>query len=171
MLDYTPQKKGPMFQFLLKQAYLECPNVWLSPKRFLVELVTSAQRSRSSKCAPLSAPEKRPHVSDFFEPTIFVVPQPMPFSRTFFWPNWSQWLADPGPPSVFHYPPRTKGPMFQIFLNQRYLECPNLWSSPKPFLIKLVTVAQRCRSSKCAILCAPQKKGPMFQIFLNQAFL
>ena len=33
---------------------------------FLVEVITVAQRSKSSKCARLSAPEKGPAVSVFF---------------------------------------------------------------------------------------------------------
>ena len=51
---------------------------------FLVKLVTVAQRFRSSKCARLCAPDKRPHVSEFFEPSIFVMPQPVAFTRTYF---------------------------------------------------------------------------------------
>ena len=67
-----------------------------------------AQTSRSSKCAGLSALEKRPHVSQFFEPSTFGMPQPVAFTKTCFWPNWSQWLRDPGPPSVLDYPPLEK---------------------------------------------------------------
>ena len=54
------------------------------------------------------------------------MPQPVAFTKTCFWSNWSQWLRHPGPPSVLDYPPQKKGPMFHNFLNQAHLECPNL---------------------------------------------
>ena len=131
-----------------------------------------AQRSRSSKCARLSAPRptKRPHASDFFEPSIFGMPQPMPFTTTCFWSNWSQWLRDPGPPSVLDYPPQEKGPMFQFFE-------PSIFGMPQPMPFTRTCFwsnwSQWLRDpGRPSVLdYSPQKKGPMFQIYLNPAYL
>ena len=131
-LSAPPPQKAPCFKFFLTKHIWNAPTCTFHHNLFLVELVTMAQRSRSSKCARLSSPPKRPHVSDFFEPSIFGMPQPVPFTTTCFWSNWSQWLRDPGPQSVLDYPPQKKGCMFQVFLNPAYLECPNLYLSPQP---------------------------------------
>ena len=79
-------------------------------------------------------PRKRsPIFQIFFEPSIYVMPQLVAFTGTFFWSNQSRWLRDLGPPSVLVYVPRKKGPVFQIFLNQEYLLGPNLCLSAEPF--------------------------------------
>ena len=86
----APGKKAPMFHFFLIKHIRNAPTCSFHQNLFLVELVTVAQRSRSSKCAPLSAPQKKgPTVSDFFEPSIFGKRQPVAFTRTCFWSNWS----------------------------------------------------------------------------------
>ena len=181
-----PKKKSPCFKFFLTKHIQNAPTCAFHQNLFLSKLVTMAQRSRSIKSARLSAPQKRPHVSDFFEPSIFGRPQLVPFTRTCFWSNWSQWLRDPGPQSVLDYPPppppkrphvsdffepsifgmpqpipftttcfwsnwsqwlrdpgpqsvldyppplHQKAPCFRFFFNQAYLECPNLYLSPQP---------------------------------------
>ena len=117
---------------------------------------------------PPPPPPQRPHVSDFFEPSIFGMPQPVPFTTTCFWSNWSQWLRDPGPPSVLDYPPPPpqKAPCFSFFLTKHIWNAPTCTFHHNLFLVELVTMAQRSRSSKCARLSAPAPpKGPMFQIF------
>ena len=133
-----------------------------------------AQRSRSSKCARLSAPRptKRPQVSDFFEPSIFGMPQPMPFTKTCFWSNWSPWLRDPGPQSVLDYPPPAppKGPLLQIFLNQAYLECPNLCLSPQPVFGRIGHNGSEIQGLQVCSTIRLRKKAPCFS-FLNQAYL
>ena len=88
---------------------------------FLVELVTVAQGSKSSKCARLSAGQKGRSVSDFFQLSIFVMPQPVAFTRTCYCSNWSEWLGDPSLPSVLDYLQEEKGPVFHSFFNQAYL--------------------------------------------------
>ena len=128
--------KGPMFQIFLNQAYLECPNLCISPQPVFGRIGHNGSEIQVLQvCSTIRPrPPKWPHVSDFFEPSIFGMPQPMPFTKTCFWSNWSQWLRDAGPQSVLDYPPPAppKGPMSLIFLNQAYLECPNLCLSPKP---------------------------------------
>ena len=53
---------------------------------------------------------------------IFVMPQPVAFTKAYVWSIWSSWLTDPGPPSVLDYtPPPKKGPLFVIFFNQAFL--------------------------------------------------
>ena len=111
VLDYSPQKKGPMFLIFLNPAYLECPNLCLSPQPVLGRIGhNGSEIPISSKCAQLSPPPPRrgPKFQVFFEPSIFGMPQPMPFTRTCFWSNWSQWLKASLPPSVLHYPPPPK---------------------------------------------------------------
>ena len=53
------------------------------------------------------------------------MPQRIPFTRTCFWSNWSQWARDPGPPSVLDYPPQKRGPIFQIFFWTKHI-----WNAP-----------------------------------------
>ena len=85
------------------------------------------------------------------------MPQPVPFSRTFFWSNWSQWLRDLGPPSVLDYPPSQKSPMFQMFFEPSILVIPRPTAFTKTFfLVELVPMAQRSRFSKCAQLYAQE---------------
>ena len=86
------------------------------------------------------------------------MPQPVPVTGNLFLQNWSQWLRDPGPPSVLDYPPLEKRPHFSDFFE------PSAFGMRQPlaftrtcFLAELVTVAQRSRSSKCARLSAPGK--------------
>ena len=178
-----------------------------------------AQRSRSSKCARLAAPEKGPMFQNFFEPSIFATPQPVPFTRTCFWSNWSQWLRDPGregvlgypppPPqkapcfrfffepsifgipqpvpftgtclwsnwsqwlrdprsqSVLDYPPPAppKGPMLQIFLNQAYLECPNLCHSPQPVFGRIGHNGSEIQGLQVCSTSRPRKKAACFRFF------
>ena len=100
------------------------------------------------------------------------MPQPMPFTKTCFWSNWSQWLGHQGPQSVLDYPPPAppKGPMFLIFLNQAYLECPNLCLSPKPVFGRIghhgseIQVLKVCSTSR-------RRKASHVSDFLNPAYL
>ena len=126
-------------------------------------------------CSTIPPPPKWPHVSDFFEPSIFGMPQPMPFTRTCLWLNWSQWLKASRPPSVLHYPPppKKKAPCFSFFLNQAYLECPNLYLSPEPVFGRIghngseIQVVKVCS----AIRPRPPKRPHVSDFFLNQAYL
>ena len=131
VLDYPPPPpppaKGPMFQIFLNQAYLECPNLYLSPQPVFGRIGHNGSEIQVLKVCSTIRPRKKAPCLSFIEPNIFGMPQLVPFTTTCFWSNWSQWLRDPGPQSVLDYPPPPpKGPMFQIFLNQAYLECPNL---------------------------------------------
>ena len=101
--------------------FCDAPTCSFHRKLVWVELVTVARRSKSSNCARLSIPEKGPIVSDFFQPSIFVMPQIVAFIRTCYCTNWSQWLGDPSLPSVLDYPHENKGQLFHIIFNQGYL--------------------------------------------------
>ena len=79
-----PRKKTPCFRFFLTKHISNAPTYAFHQNLILLELVTVASRSGSFKCARLSAPEKGLHVSDFFETSIFPMPQPMPLTRTCF---------------------------------------------------------------------------------------
>ena len=131
----------------------------------------SDPRPQSVLDYPPPAQKKSPHVSDFFEPNILGRPQPVPFTGTCFWSNWSQWLRDPSPQRVLDYAPQNKGPMFQIFFNQAYLECPNLCLSPEAVFEQIGHNGSEIPGPSSLLDYPPHKKGPMFQIFLNQAYL
>ena len=87
-----PRKKAPCFRFFLNQAYLECPNMYLSAQPVFSRIGHNGSEIHVLKvCSTIRPPPppKRPHVSDFFEPSIFGRPQPVPFTKTCFWWNWS----------------------------------------------------------------------------------
>ena len=108
--------KGPTVSvcFLTKH-FCDTPTCSFHHNLFLVDLVIVAQRSKPSKCAPLSLPKKNgPIFSVFFLPSIFVMPQTVAFTKPFFWSNWSSWLRDPSPPSVLDYLPKEKDLLFDI---------------------------------------------------------
>ena len=98
------RKKAPCFSFL-NQAYLECPNLCLSPEPVFGRIGHNGSEIQGAQVCSTIRPTKRPHASDLFEPSIFGMPQPVPFTTTCFWSNWSQWLRDPVPQSVLDYPP------------------------------------------------------------------
>ena len=85
VLDYPPQKRGHCFTFFSPKHICDAPFCSFHHNLLLVEVVTVAQRSKSSKCARLSAPEKRADCFRFFfQPSTFVMPQPVAFTRTGF---------------------------------------------------------------------------------------
>ena len=170
VLHYPPpKKKAPCFSFFLNQAYLERPNLHLSPELVFGRIGHNGSEILVLKVCSTSRPRKGSHVSDFFEPSIFGMPQPVPFTRTCFWSNWSQWLKDPGREGVLGYPPQKKGPMFQFFFEPSIFGIPQpvpftgtcLWSNWSQWL--------RDPGPPSVLHYPPQTKGPMFQIFLNQA--
>ena len=223
VLDYPPPPpKGPMFQIFLNQAYLECPNLYLSPQPVFgrighngseIQVLKVCSTIRPRKKAPcfsffepnifgmpqpmpfprtcfssnwsqwprdprpqsvleyLPPPKKVPMFQNFFEPSIFGRPQPVPFTGTCFWLNWSQWLRDPRPQRVLDYQPQNKGPMFQIFFNQAYLECPNLCLSPKLVFEQIGHNGSEIQVLQICSTIRPRKKAPCFRFFLNQAYL
>ena len=85
------------------------------------------------------------------------MPQPMPFTKTCFWSNWSRWLRDLGPPSVLDYPPHKKDSKFQICANQAYWECSDVYLSPEPVFGRIARNGFENGSSKCARRTAPEK--------------
>ena len=73
---------------------------------------------------------------------------------------------------MLDYPPQKKGPKFQIFLNQAYLECPNLCLSTEPVFGRIGHNGSKLHVLQvCYIIPPPQKKAPCFSFFLNQAYL
>ena len=84
-----PQKRAQCGRFFLTKHICDAPTCSFHQNLFLVELVIVPQISRPTKCARLSAPKKGPTVANFFQPSIFVMPQPVVFTRTCFWLNWS----------------------------------------------------------------------------------
>ena len=221
-LSAPPPPKGPMFQIFLNQAYLECPNLYLSPDAVFgrighngseIQVLKVCSTIRPRKKAPcfsffepnifgmpqpmpfprtcfssnwsqwlrdprpqsvleyLPPPKKVPMFQNFFEPSILGRPQPVPFTGTCFWSNWSQWLRDPRPQRVLDYQPQKRGPMFQIFFNQAYLECPNLCLSPKPVFGRIGHNGSEIQVLQICSTIRPRKKAPCFRFFLNQAYL
>ena len=109
-LSPPPKKTAHCPRFFSTKHICDAPTYGFHQNLFLVELVTAAQRSKPSKCARLSAPKKGPTAANFFQPSIFVMPQPVAFTGTGFWSNWSWCLRYLGPPSVLDYAPPRKGP-------------------------------------------------------------
>ena len=87
MLDYPPPlpQKAPCFRFFFNQAYLECPNLYLSPQPVFGRIGHNGSEIQGLQVCSTILP-----------------------------------------------PPKKKVPMFQIFLNQTYLEGPNLYLSLGP---------------------------------------
>ena len=102
--------------------------------------------------------EKLSTVADFFEPSIFGMPQLAAFTRTLFLvklvtvaQNYRSskcaGLSAPG----------KKAPCFRFSLTPHICDAPTCSFHQNLFLVELVIVAQIFRSSKCARLFAPGK--------------
>ena len=143
--------------------FCNAPTCTFHQNLFLLELVTMAQRSRSSKSARVSAPENKPHVSDF------VLTKHAPtctFHHNLFWVELVIMAQRSIPQSVLDYPPQKKGPKFQIFLNQAYLECPNLYLSPQPVFGRIGHNGSQFHLVQvCSIIPPPEKRAPCFNFF------
>ena len=164
-----PPKKGPLFHIFFNKHF--CTTLTCSFRRnlFLVNLVTIARRSTPSKCAPLSAPKKGPTVSDFFQPSMAVMPLPVAFTGSCFGSN-SVIVAQRSRPSKcarLSALPK-KGELFQFFFStKRFCNAPTCSFHQYLFLIDLVILAHKSRPPKCGRLSAPPKKTPTVSDFFQ----
>ena len=93
------------------------------------------------------------------------MPRRAAFTGTCFWSIWSQYLRDPGPPSVLNCPPQ-KGPTASHFFSTNHgCNAPTCSFHQKLFLVDLVIVAQRSRPSRAPLSAPTQKKTHCFRVF------
>ena len=176
MVDCPNAKKGPLFQFFFStKHFCNVPTCSFQQNLFLVGLVTVSQRSMPSKCARLSTPQKWPTVSHFFQPSISVIHRPVAFARTCFRSNLVTVARRSRPSNCagLSAPPK-KGPLFQIFFNPAFLQCPDVQLSPKPVFDRFGHTSSEIEALQvCSTIRPPPppRKGPLFHIFFNQGFL
>ena len=98
------------------------------------------------------------------------MPQPVAFTKMFFWLICSPWLRDLVAPSVLDYPPPKKDLVFQIFPNSISV-MPRLVAFTRMFFWSICSQWLRDLVAPKVLDYLPPKKGSMFQTFPNQAFL
>ena len=86
LLDYQPPKKAHPCRFFSTKHSCNAATCSFHQNVVSVDLLTVAQRSGCSKCAALSAPKKGITVLDFSEPSSFVMPRPVTFTKIYFGP-------------------------------------------------------------------------------------
>ena len=98
----------------------------------LPRLLQPVSRSKSPKCARLSAPSLCTTTLVGFKETMYGKPQRVPFTTTFICEDCSNQFRDPRVQSVLHYPPPRCAPLFWLVSKEPCMESPNQYLSPEP---------------------------------------
>ena len=163
-----PRKKAPSFRFFEPSIFGMPQPMPFTGTCFWSNWSQWLKASRPPSVLHYPPPQKKGPVFQFyFEPSIFGTPQPAPFTRTCFWSNWSQWLRDRRPQRVLDFPPppQKKRPRVSVFLNQAYLECPNLHHSPVPVFGRIGHNGSEIQVLKVCSTSRPRKGSHVSEFF------
>ena len=136
-------------------------HVWKAPTStfchnlFLPGLPQPVSRSKGPKCARLSAPSVCPTVLVGFKETMYGKPQPVPFTRTFFFQDCSNQFRDPRVQSVLDYPPPPCAPLFWLVSRKPCMESRNQYLSPEPFFARIAPTSFEIQGSKVCSTIRP----------------
>ena len=136
-------------------------HVWKAPTSTfhqnlrLPRLLQPVWRSKSPKCARLSAPSLWATVLVGFKGTMYGKPQPVPFTRTFICHDRSNQFRDPRVQSVLDYPPPHSAPLFWLVSKKPCMESPNQYLSPEPSFAMIVPTSFEIQGSKVCSTIRP----------------
>ena len=85
MLDYPPDTKDLMFYIFLHQAYLECPNLYVSPEHVFVLIGRYGSHIQVLKVCSTICPGKKAQYSRFFGTKHIWNAPTYAFHRNRFW--------------------------------------------------------------------------------------
>ena len=83
------------------------------------------------------------------------LPQPVPFSRTFFCQDCSNQFRDPRVQSVLDYPPPPSAPLFWLVSRKPCMESPNQYLSPEPSFATIAPTSFEIQGSKVCSTIRP----------------
>ena len=112
---------------------MESPNQYLSPEPSFGRIAPTSFEIQGSKVCSTIAPSLCATVLVGFKETMYGKPQPVPFTRTFFWQDCSNQFRDLRVQSVLDYPPPPSAPLFWLVARKPCMESPNQYLSPEPF--------------------------------------
>ena len=136
-------------------------HVWKAPTSTfhqnleLPGLLQPVSRSKSPKCARLSAPSLCATVLVGFKETMYGKPQPVPFTRTLNCQDCSNQFRDPRVQSVLDYPPPPSAPLFWLVSKKPCMESPNQYLSPEPSFARIAPTSFEIQGSKVCSTIRP----------------
>ena len=118
-------------------------------------LLQPVSRSKGPKCARLSAPSLCATVLVGCKETMYGKPQPVPFTRTFFWQDCSNQFRDPRVQSVLDYPPPHSAPLLWLVARKPSMESPSRYLAPEPSFARIAPTSFEIQGSKVCSTIRP----------------
>ena len=109
VLDYPPPPSAPLFWLVSRKPCMESPNQYLSPEPSFARIAPTSFETQGSKVCSTIRPLPLRHCFGWFQGNHVWMPQPVPFTRTFFCQDCSNQFRDLRVQSVLDYPPPATG--------------------------------------------------------------
>ena len=110
-----PLTLGHCFGFLQGTHVWKAPTSAFHQSLVLLGMVASFSRSKGPNCSRLSAPSLWVTVLVSFKKPMYGKPQPLPFTKALFCPEWLHQFRDPRVQNVLDYLAPHFGPLFWFF--------------------------------------------------------
>ena len=131
----------------------------------LLGMVASVSRSKGRKCPRLSAPSLWATVLVSFKGPMYGKPQPAPFTKALFCPEWLHQFRDLRDQSVLDYPPPHFGALFWFLSRDPCIESLNQFLSPEPCFARNGCISFEIQGSKVCSTIHPFTLGHGFGFF------